>query len=181
MTDTVMPAADKAPREHQDIKQAVRKGLLIVHTGDGKGKTTAALGMALRALGRNLGVAMVQFIKGKWKPAELKAFEVFGDRIVVHAMGDGFTWKTQNFEQDVASARKAWEKCKEILADSKYQLVIFDELNYVMKYNFLPASEVIEGLKRKLPLTHVIITESTSHSSAMLKDWILHSPASIPS
>ena len=102
---------DKAPRQHEDIKEAVRKGLLIVHTGDGKGKTTAALGLAFRALGRNLKVAMVQFIKGKWKPAELKTAELFAGKMVVYPMGDGFTWKTQNLEQDIASARKAWEKC----------------------------------------------------------------------
>ena len=149
---------DKAPREHRDIGQVIRKGLLIIHTGDGKGKTTAALGTAFRALGRNFNVAMVQFIKGKWKPAELKSAELFGERMVVYPMGDGFTWKTQNFEQDVASARKAWEKCKEILVNPKFQLVIFDELNYVMKYNFLPVAQVLEGLKQKPALTHVIIT-----------------------
>ena len=149
---------DKAPRQHEDIKQAIRKGLLIVNTGDGKGKTTAALGIAFRALGRNYKIAMVQFIKGKWKPGEVKAAEIFADKMVVYPMGDGFTWKTQNLAQDIASARKAWEKCKEILADPQYNVVIFDELNYVMKYNFLPVSEVIEGLKLKPPLTHVIIT-----------------------
>ena len=149
---------DLAPRTHEDIKQAVRKGLLIVNTGDGKGKTTAALGIVFRALGRDFKIAMVQFIKGKWKPAELKTAELFKDKMVVYAMGDGFTWKTQNLEQDIASARKAWEKCKEILADAQYNIVIFDELNYVMKYKFLPVAEVIEGLKSKPPLTHVIIT-----------------------
>lgn len=149
---------DKAPREHEDIKQAIRKGLLMVNTGDGKGKTTAALGIAFRALGRNMKIAMVQFIKGKWKPAELKTAELFADKMTVFAMGDGFTWKTQNLAQDVASARKAWEKCKEILVDPQYNLVIFDELNYVMKYNFLPVAEVIEGLKLKPAMTHVIIT-----------------------
>ena len=149
---------DKAPREHHDLPQAVRKGLLIVNTGDGKGKTTAALGTAFRAIGRNHKVAMVQFIKGKWKPGELKAAELLADRMTVYPMGDGFTWKTQNFQQDVASARAAWEKCKEILADPQYQLVIFDELNYVMKYNFLPVDEVLAGLAAKPLLTHVIIT-----------------------
>ena len=158
MSDTHSANQDKAPREHQDIKQAIRKGLLMVHTGDGKGKTTAALGTAFRALGRGFQVAMVQFIKGKWKPAELKSAELFGERLVIHPMGDGFTWKTQDFQQDMASAQKAWEKCKEILADPKNQLVIFDELNYVLKYNFLAVADVIEGLKKKPALTHVIIT-----------------------
>ncbi len=149
---------DAAPRQHDEIKKAIRKGLLMVHTGDGKGKTTAALGTAFRAMGRNFKVAMVQFIKGEWKPSELKTAALFAGKMDVFTMGDGFTWKTQNFQQDVASARKAWEKCKEILADPQYQLVIFDELNYVMKFNFLPVAEVIEGLKQKPPMMHVIVT-----------------------
>ncbi len=158
MSGTQNGDEDNAPRKHEDIKQMIRKGLLIVHTGDGKGKTTAALGTAFRAVGRGAHIAMVQFIKGKWKPGEVDAAKLLGDKFEVHPMGDGFTWKTQNLEQDVASAKKAWERCKEILVDPKYQLVIFDELNYVMKYNFLPVVEVIEGLKSKPALTHVIVT-----------------------
>ena len=137
---------------------ATRKGLLMVYTGDGKGKTTAALGLAFRALGRRYRVAVVQFIKGKWKTGEAAMAKELDGRIDFFSLGDGFTWITKNFEQDVASARAAWAKCVDVLADERYQIVIFDELSYVLKYNFLPVEEVLEHLKRKPPRTHVVIT-----------------------
>ena len=137
---------------------ADRKGLLMIYTGDGKGKTTAALGLAFRALGRNYRVAVVQFIKGQWKTGEAAMAKTLADRMAFFIMGDGFTWDTKNYEQDVASARRAWAKCLDVLMDERYQVVIFDELNYVLKYNFLSVEEVLEGLKRKPPRTHVVIT-----------------------
>ncbi len=149
---------DKAPRAHQVIKEFKKKGLILVNTGDGKGKSTAAFGTALRALGRGYRVAMVQFIKGKWKTGEVEAAKTFGDRFEVFTIGDGFTWDTKNFEQDVKTAGRAWEKCKEILHDQGHQLVIFDEINYVLKYNFLGIAEVVEALKKKPPFKHVILT-----------------------
>lgn len=149
---------DKAPRIHRDVKDAIRKGLILVHTGDGKGKSTAAFGTALRAIGRGYKVAMVQFIKGKWKTGELEAAKAFGDKFKIFTIGDGFTWETQNFEQDVKTARRAWEKCREILHDKEHQLVIFDEINYVMRYNFLDPPEIVAELRRKPPLKHVILT-----------------------
>lgn len=149
---------DRAPRHHEDLKTAARKGLIIVYTGNGKGKTTAALGLAFRALGRRYRVAMVQFIKGKWKTGEAMMAKELAGRIDFFSLGDGFTWVTQNYEQDVASARRAWSKCLELLADERYQLVVFDELSYVIAYNFLSVEEVIEGLTRKPPRTHVVIT-----------------------
>jgi cob(I)alamin adenosyltransferase len=149
---------DQAPRAHNDIKRAVRKGLIIVHTGNGKGKSTAAFGTALRAIGRGHKVAIVQFIKGKWKTGEAQFFKQYPDRCAMFSLGDGFTWLTQNFQQDVEAARKAWEKCREVLHDKQYRLVIFDEINYVMKYNFLDAEEVIAELKNKPALKHVILT-----------------------
>ena len=149
---------DRAPREHQDAAVATRKGLIMVYTGDGKGKTTAALGLAFRALGRRYRVAVVQFIKGKWKTGEAAMAKELSGRIDFFSLGDGFTWITKNFEQDVASARTAWAKCLEVLADERYQIVIFDELSYVLKYNFLPIEEILEHLKRKPPRTHVVIT-----------------------
>ena len=151
-------AEDRAPRHHEEIKQAIRKGLVIVYTGDGKGKTTAALGLVFRALGRGQRVAMVQFIKGTWKTGEAKMAQELAGRIDCFAMGDGFTWDTKNYEQDVASARRAWAKCCELLADPRYQIVIFDELNCVLHYNFLPVGEILEGLKARPPKTHVVIT-----------------------
>ena len=149
---------DRAPRAHQVVKEFKKKGLILVNTGNGKGKTTAAFGTALRAIGRGYKVAMVQFIKGKWKTGEVEAAKEFGDRFKIFTMGEGFTWDTQNFEQDVKTARKAWEKCRELLQDKEHELVIFDEINYVMKYNFLDPAEVVEALKIKPPLKHAILT-----------------------
>ena len=150
--------ADKAPRDHKTTGEYKKVGLIMVNTGDGKGKSTAAFGTAVRALGRGYKVAMVQFIKGKWKTGEEQSFKLFGDKFHHFVMGDGFTWDTQNFEQDVKKAREAWEKCKEILHDKEHQLVIFDEINYVMKYNFLPAGEIAAELKKKPALKHVFLT-----------------------
>ena len=149
---------DKAPRAHKEIKEFKKKGLILVNTGNGKGKTTAAFGTALRAIGRGYKVAMVQFIKGKWKTGEVEGAKKFGEHFKIFTMGEGFTWDTQNFEQDVKTARKAWDKCRELLHDTEHQLVIFDEINYVMKYNFLPASEVADVVQKKPALKHVILT-----------------------
>lgn len=150
---------DKAPRDHKIIKEYKKKGLILVNTGDGKGKSTAAFGTALRAIGRGYKVAMVQFIKGKWKTGEVEAAKkFFGDQFKIFSIGDGFTWDTKNFEQDVKTARKAWEKCREILHDREHSVVIFDEINYVMKYNFLDPAEIIVELKKKPALKHVILT-----------------------
>lgn len=157
MTTSWVPE-DRAPRAHEKRAVAARKGLLIVYTGDGKGKTTAALGLAFRALGRRYRVAVVQFIKGRWKTGEAAMAKAVADRMDFFVMGDGFTWETQSYEQDVASARRAWAKCLELLADERYQIVIFDELNYVLKYNFLSVDEVLEGLKRRPARMHVVIT-----------------------
>ncbi len=149
---------DKAPRKHKDIKERIKKGLIIVYTGKGKGKSTAAFGTALRTMGHGQRVAIVQFIKGKWTPGEIKFFKKFPDQCTIFSMGDGFTWNTQDFEQDVATAHKAWKKCCEFLHNDNYELVIFDEINYVIKYNFLSAKEIIEELQRKPPLKHIILT-----------------------
>ena len=149
---------DRAPREREETAVAARKGLILIYTGDGKGKTTAALGLAFRALGRHHRVAMVQFIKGAWKTGEAAMAKELAGRIDFFSMGDGFTWDTKNYDQDVASARRAWAKCLELLVDERYQLVMFDELNYVLKYNFLSVEEVLAGLARKPPRTHVVIT-----------------------
>ncbi len=149
---------DKAPRAHQEIKKSLRKGLIMVHTGGGKGKSTAAFGTALRAMGRGYQVAIVQFIKGKWKTGEGEFLKKFPDQCTIFSLGEGFTWLTQNFEEDVETARRAWQRCCELLSDQRYQLVIFDEINYVMKYNFLDVEEVIAALKKKPPLKHVILT-----------------------
>lgn len=150
--------ADHAPRSHEDIKKSVRKGLIIVHTGNGKGKSTAAFGTAVRAMGCGKKVAIVQFIKGKWNTGEMKFFKNAPKLCQIYSMGEGFTWDTKDFEKDVQTAQKAWKKCVESLHDKEHFLVIFDEINYVMKYNFLDVKKIIKELKRKPPLKHVILT-----------------------
>jgi cob(I)alamin adenosyltransferase len=149
---------DKAPRFHEDIAKRITKGLIIVHTGDGKGKSTAAFGVVFRSLGRGYKVGIVQFIKGTWITGEAKALERFKDQVEFHAMGDGFTWDTQNLEQDKATARRGWEKCLELIRANKHHVLLFDELNCVLNYAFLPVEEVIRGLKEKDPKTHILIT-----------------------
>ena len=149
---------DKAPRAHQEIKENVKKGLIIVHTGNGKGKSTAAFGTAIRAMGRGDQVAIVQFIKGPWKTGEEKFFKGLRGRCQFWPMGKGFTWDTLDFEKDVKTAGRAWEKCCEFLHDQRHQLVIFDEINYALQYNFLDLQKVLAQLKNKPPLKHVILT-----------------------
>jgi len=153
-----MTVKDQSPRDHKIKGEFQKKGLVLVHTGAGKGKSTAAFGTALRSLGRGYKVAMVQFIKGKWKTGEVEAAKKFGDQFTILTMGEGFTWDTQNLEKDVQTAQKAWEACKKFLHDSEHELVIFDEINYVMKYNFLDGKVIAEELKRKPALKHVILT-----------------------
>jgi cob(I)alamin adenosyltransferase len=156
-------STDKAPRTHDDIPEHIQKGLIIVNTGDGKGKTTAAFGMVFRSLGRGYKVGIVQFMKGKWLPGEVTALERFKDQVDHVALGDGFTWETQNLKQDQATARKAWAKCLELIRAKKHRLLFFDELNYVVKYEFLPIDIVLAGLKEKDPNTHIIITGRDAH------------------
>ena len=120
-----------------------RKGLIIVHTGEGKGKSTAAFGLAMRAAGNKMNVFILQFMKGQWKAGERKSIDNLAPYIEIVPMGDGFTWDTENIEQDKATARKAFEIVKEKLNSGKYQMVIFEEINYVLDYKFLPEDEVL--------------------------------------
>ena len=135
-----------------------RKGLIIVNTGEGKGKSTAAFGLALRAAGNKMNVFIMQFMKGQWKAGERKAFEKLAPYVEVIPMGDGFTWDTENIEQDKATARKAFEIVKEKLLSEKYQMVIFEEINYVLHYQFFPEDEFLELLKNKPEKVHVVCT-----------------------
>ncbi|CAM8672681.1 cob(I)yrinic acid a,c-diamide adenosyltransferase [Sphingobium sp.] len=138
--------------------KTVEKGLLIVHTGKGKGKTTAALGMVVRAIGHGKKVGVVQFVKGAMETGEKAVFDRFPDQVEFMAMGDGFTWDTQNRAQDIASARKAWDQVKRMIADPAYHLVLADELNIVLRYDYLPLDEVLAVLKAKPEMKHVIVT-----------------------
>jgi cob(I)alamin adenosyltransferase len=138
--------------------KTVEKGLLIVHTGTGKGKTTAAFGLALRMLGRGKRIGVVQFIKGAWHTAERDALAKFGDQISWHTMGEGFTWETQDLSRDIAAAERAWAKAQELMADPSFDLVILDELNIALRYDYLPLDRVIATLKSRRPDLHVIVT-----------------------
>jgi cob(I)alamin adenosyltransferase len=144
--------------ERKQSKATREKGLLIVHTGAGKGKTTAALGLAFRALGHGQKVGIVQFIKGAIPTGE-SAFAVsLGLKLEMHTMGDGFTWKTQDREQDIRTARRGWEKATELLRDPSFDLVILDELNIVLRYEYLPLDEVLKELTNRRPKLHVVVT-----------------------
>ncbi len=147
------------------MSQKRRHGLVLVITGDGKGKTTSSLGLAFRALGSGFRVFMVQYIKGKWKTGEKKLADllrshadVLGIDIEIQPMGDGFTWITQNREQDTATTRQIWDVSKEAIASGKYDLVILDEINVVMKLGYLDPAEVIATLKQRDPDLHVVLT-----------------------
>lgn len=134
------------------------KGLIIVNTGPGKGKTTASLGLALRALGQGMKVGMVQFIKGAIPTGEAALMKRLDLPITIYTMGDGFTWNTQNRDQDIASTRQAWEQAQTLLRDPTFDMVILDELNVVLRYGYVPLADVLEVLRHKRPLLHVVIT-----------------------
>jgi cob(I)alamin adenosyltransferase len=148
----------KAVQDAEVAEKTQEKGLLIVHTGPGKGKSTAAFGLALRMLGNNRRVGVVQFIKGAWSTGEQPALAVFGDRVVWHTMGEGFTWETQDLKRDVAAAEKAWEKALELMADETIGLVILDELNIALRYDYLDLDKIVAALQARRPDLHVVVT-----------------------
>jgi cob(I)alamin adenosyltransferase len=139
-------------------KTTTEKGLLIVHTGPGKGKSTAAFGLALRMLGRGQRVGVVQFIKGAWHTAERDALEIFGDQIAWYTMGEGFTWETQDLARDIAAAERAWAKALELINDPSFALVILDELNIALRYEYLDLAGVISTLSNRRTGLHVAVT-----------------------
>jgi len=139
-------------------KPILEKGLLIVHTGPGKGKSTAAFGLALRALGRGKKVGVVQFIKGAWTTGERFAFERFGDAIEWRTMGEGFTWETQDRARDIAAAVAAWREAERMMADPTISLLVLDELNIALRYDYLPLAEVVAALRARRPGLHVVLT-----------------------
>ncbi|MGH7114486.1 MAG: cob(I)yrinic acid a,c-diamide adenosyltransferase [Stellaceae bacterium] len=148
----------KAARERMLATKTEERGLLIVHTGAGKGKSTAALGMVLRCLGHGMRVGIVQFVKGVWGTGERVALERFGDLVTCRAMGEGFTWDTQDRARDIAAARAAWEVARMMIADPSYRLVLLDELNIVLRYDYLPLGEVMAVLGEKRRDLHVVVT-----------------------
>ena len=149
----------KAARDKILATKTIEKGLLIVHTGKGKGKSTAAFGMIFRALGHGMPVAIVQFVKGKWQTGERVALEKFGDLVSINTMGEGFTWETQDRQRDLQAARAAWERAKTIVKAGQHKLVLLDELNIVLRYDYLPIDEVVAFLRDEKPAdVHVIVT-----------------------
>ncbi|MGB3651562.1 MAG: cob(I)yrinic acid a,c-diamide adenosyltransferase [Rivularia sp. (in: cyanobacteria)] len=150
-------------KEVQDQRIAdasLEKGLIIVNTGNGKGKTTASLGMVLRSLGHGYKVAIIQFIKGAWEPSEKKAFSVWKEngQLEFHAMGEGFTWETQDRDRDIEKAQAAWDKGLEYIRNEEYKVVLLDEINIAIKVGYLRVEEVLAGLEQKPERNHVILT-----------------------
>ncbi len=148
----------KAARDKIQATKTEEKGLVIVHTGKGKGKSTAGFGMVFRALGHGMKIGVVQFVKGSWDTGERWVLEKFPEQVTISALGEGFTWETQDRVRDIEMARGAWEQAKAMILDESYDMVLCDELNIVLRYDYLPIEEVIEVLKAKPRMKHVIIT-----------------------
>jgi cob(I)alamin adenosyltransferase len=151
-------AKRKAVQDAEVAGKNLEKGLLIVHTGSGKGKSTAAFGLALRMLGHGRRVGVVQFIKGAWHTGERDAFAAFGDRVSWHTMGEGFTWETQDLARDIAAATRAWDKAVALMRDESIGLVILDELNIALRYDYLDLGAVIAALSGRRAGLHVVVT-----------------------
>ncbi|MBJ7900375.1 MAG: cob(I)yrinic acid a,c-diamide adenosyltransferase [Cyanobacteria bacterium RI_101] len=165
MSETLTPEQYKSKMERRKAVQDERlaqakseQGLIIVHTGNGKGKTTAALGMVLRSLGHGYRVAIVQFIKGAWEPAEKAAFSPWAGQLEFLALGEGFTWETQNRERDKEKAKEAWETALGYIRNPEFRLVLLDEINVALKLGYLDVETVLAGLAEKPPLNHAILT-----------------------
>jgi cob(I)alamin adenosyltransferase len=151
-------ARRKAVQDAEVAQKTIEKGLLIVHTGTGKGKSTAAFGLALRMLGRGQRVGVVQFIKGAWHSAERDALAKFGAQIAWHTLGEGFTWETQDRARDVAAAQRAWSTARELMADHSFALIILDELNIALRYDYLDLDDVVATLAARRQGLHVVVT-----------------------
>jgi cob(I)alamin adenosyltransferase len=154
----VKMAKRKAVQDAEVAGKTIEKGLLIVHTGTGKGKSTAAFGLALRMLGRGHRIGVVQFIKGAWHSAERDALARFGDQVVWHTMGQGFTWETQDRARDIAAAERAWAKARELMSDPSFSLVILDELNIALRYEYLDLAAIVAALAARRDGLHVVVT-----------------------
>jgi cob(I)alamin adenosyltransferase len=148
----------KSVQDAEVAGKTVEKGLFIVHTGSGKGKSTAAFGLALRMLGRGHRVGVVQFVKGAWHTAERDALKAFGNQVAWYTMGEGFTWETQDLARDIAAAERAWAKSLELMADPSFALVILDELNIALRYEYLDLATVVAALTARRSGLHVVVT-----------------------
>lgn len=153
----------KEARDRMLATKTIEKGLLIVHTGKGKGKSTAAFGLVMRALGHGMRIGIIQFVKGKWETGERDVLDKFPDLVTIRTMGEGFTWETQDRGRDIAAAETAWEAAKEMIdasrgPDPKYDLILLDELNIVLRYDYIPLDDVVAFLAAKPEYLHVIVT-----------------------
>ena len=153
----------KAARDRILATKTVEKGLLIVHTGKGKGKSTAAFGLVVRAIGNGMKVGVVQYVKGKWQTGERGVLEKFPEQVEIRTMGEGFTWETQDRARDIRAARSAWEVSRQMIEasrgdDPKYDLVLLDEINIVLRYGYLDLAEVVEFLSNRPEMLHVVVT-----------------------
>ena len=151
-------AKRKAARDRMLATKTKEKGLLMVHTGKGKGKSTAAFGLAIRAMGNGMRVGVVQFVKGKWQTGERDILEHFPERVTIRTMGEGFTWDTQDRQRDIAAAKAAWQVAQEMMADESYDLILLDELNIVLRYDYLPLAEIVQALQARRDGLHIVVT-----------------------
>ena len=148
----------KAARDKIMAAKTEARGLLIVHTGKGKGKSTAAWGMVLRALGHGQRIGIVQFVKGKWDTGERAIFEKFSDQCVIEAHGEGFSWESQDLERDIAAANRAWDAAKRLMADESISLLVLDEINIALRYGQLDVDQVLADLEARRTDLHVVLT-----------------------
>jgi cob(I)alamin adenosyltransferase len=148
----------QAARARIQARHTLERGLLIVHTGNGKGKSSSAFGMAIRSLGWGMKVGIVQYVKGAWETGEKNFFQANPDLVTFEVMGDGFTWDTQDRAKDIAAARAAWERSKALILDPAYDFIILDELNIVLRHDTLPIAEIVEFLKDRSLTKHICIT-----------------------
>ncbi len=151
-------AKRKAARDRMMVTKTIEKGLLIVHTGKGKGKSTAAFGLVLRAMGHGFKVGVVQFVKGRWETGERGILARFPELVTIKTMGEGFTWETQDRARDIAAARAAWQQATQMIEDPSYRLILLDELNIVLRYDYLPVADVVAKLAGRRPGLHVVVT-----------------------
>ncbi|KHA64887.1 MULTISPECIES: cob(I)yrinic acid a,c-diamide adenosyltransferase [unclassified Sphingomonas] len=155
---TARMAKKKVVQDKIVAAKTIEKGLLMVHTGPGKGKTTAALGMAVRMMGHGRKVGIVQFVKGAMTTGEKVIFDAFPDLVEFKPMGEGFTWDTQDRARDIAVAREGWDEVRRMILDPSYAMVIADEINIVLRYDYLPLDEVLAGFAARPAMTHVVAT-----------------------
>ena len=148
----------KAARDRMMEGKTAQKGLLIVHTGKGKGKSSSAFGMVMRCLGHGMRVGIVQFIKGAWETGEANFLQRFPEQVEVKTLGEGFTWETQDRARDIAAAERAWVETKRMLADPGYDFVLLDELNVALRYEQLPLDPVLEAIAARPPMQHCVVT-----------------------